>query len=242
MRHAFVSALTRMRKTGVLFLLIVVLGGAWSVGNTTSPVLVDTSSRATRRWMTVYTNDVPLTWDWPLGASSVTLSITGLSGAVSTNFSGVASNLLWKVFASGVSPSEDLYELRLTFYTNGTTVVESLTSRLAVVSGALGAISVDTGAESRTWEKVKGNVLIPYDACWTNSTADPVSSQLVIAKTEGATQTNALADASGYFGWKLVRSDWGYGTFDLFLTFPGADAEWDAVLTRLLDGTMIRLQ
>jgi hypothetical protein len=220
----------------------VALGAATAFGDTTSPVLVDTSPGLTRRWMTVYTNEIPLAWNWQAGASSVSLSVVGLDGAVSTNFSGVASNMLWRVFSSRVPSSEDVYNLALTFYTNGTTAVGTLTSRLAVVAGAFGAVSIDTGPESRTWRKVTGNVLIPYDADWTNSTTNAVTSRLVIAKPEGATQTNALSDASGYFGWKLEHSDWGYGTFNLSLTFPGTEGEWDAMLTRLLGGTMIRVQ
>ena len=236
---------TNMKKPGAwgaLYVTAVALGAATAVGDTTSPVLVDTSPRLTRRWMTVYTNEVPLAWNWQAGASSVSLSVVGLDGAVSTNFSGVASNMLWRVFSSRVPSTEDVYNLTLTFYTNGTTAVGALTSRLAVVAGAFGAVSVDPGLESKAWGKVKGNVLIPYDAGWTNSTTNAVASRLVIAKPEGATQTNALSDASGYFGWKLEHSDWGYGMFNLSLTFPGTEGEWDAMLTRLLGGTMISVR
>ena len=236
---------TNMKKPnawGALCVTAVALGTATAVGDTTSPVLVDTSPRLTRRWMTVYTNEVPLAWNWQAGASSVSLSVVGLDGAVSTNFSGVASNMLWRVFSTRLPSTEDVYNLTLTFYTNGTTAVGALTSRLAVVAGAFGAVEVDPGAASKTWGKVTGNVLIPYDAGWTNSTTNAATSRLVIAKPEGATQTNALSDASGYFGWKLRRSNWGYGTFSLSLTFPGTEGEWDAVLVRPLDGTMIRMQ
>jgi len=242
MKHAFVSALARMGTSGVLFLSIIVLGGERVVGNTTSPVLVDTSPNTTRRWMTIYTHDVPLSWDWQEGASSATLSIIGLNETVTTNFSGVTSNFLWRAFAAERPTREDVYDLTLTFYTNGTLTVGALASRLAVVAGAFGAVTINTGAENKAWGKVTGNVLIPYDAYWTNSTANAVSGQLVIAKSEGATQTNALAGTSGYFGWKFMQSDWGYGTFGLFLTFPGTDGEWNAMLTRLPSGTMIRLQ
>jgi hypothetical protein len=117
-----------------------------------------------------------------------------------------------------------------------------VTARLAVVAGAFGAVSVDTEPQSKTWGKVTGNVVIPYDACWTNSTADAAAGQLVIAKTEGAAQTNALSDASGYFGWNSNGATGVTGTFNLVLTFHGANTEWDAVLARMPDGTMIRLQ
>ncbi len=81
--------------------------------------------------------------------------------------------------------------------------------------------------------------MIPYDAGWDESTAAATSSQLVIAKTDGATQTNAFANAAGYAGWKIRKGGWGYGTFDLALSFPGTTDAWMAELTRLMDGTMI---
>jgi hypothetical protein len=64
----------------------------------------------------------------------------------------------------------------------------------------------------------------------------------VIAKEGGATQTNNLAGASGYFGWKLRAGGWGYGTFNLALTFPGTEGEWDASLAYIPGGTMIQMK
>jgi hypothetical protein len=117
---------TASKGSGVLPTLLVLafaLIGGTAGGDTTSPVLVDTSPQATRRWMTVYTNEVPLVWNWQTGASSAKLSITGLDGGLSTNVSTAASNILWRAFASAVPSGEDVYDLHLTFYTNGTTVV-----------------------------------------------------------------------------------------------------------------------
>jgi hypothetical protein len=84
---------------------------------------------------------------------------------------------------------------------------------------------------------------LPYDAGWAEDATNAVAGQLVIAKEGGATQTCALTDAAGYFGWQLVRSGWGYGTFDLALSFPDATTNvWSAALTRPLGGTMVRMQ
>jgi hypothetical protein len=138
---------------------------------------------------------------------------------------------------------EDAYALTLTFKNSGRAVVGALTSQLSVVTGAFGETPVNPALSDPKWIKVKDNVLIPYDTGWTEATAAAASSRLVIAKVGGAAQTNALADAVGYFGWKLKHGDWGYGTFNLTLAFPGTVTNvWDAALTRPMDGTMIRMQ
>ena len=205
-------------------------------------VPVDTSPCHNKGWTTVYTNEVNLSWDWATGATSAELALVGMNGSVVTRFTEVTTNWLWQVFATDVPAAEDVYELTLTFYTDGMPVAGALTSRLAVVTGAFGPVTVDTGPESRTWGLVRGNAVIPYDAGWTNATAGAATSQLVIAKVGGMTQTNPLAAANGYYAWKLKQSDGGYGVFSLALTFSESENEWDALLTRLMGGTMIKMR
>jgi len=50
------------------------------------PVLVDTAYGEDRHWMTVFTNEVSLTWEWNTNASQAKLEITGMNSAVMTNF------------------------------------------------------------------------------------------------------------------------------------------------------------
>ena len=207
------------------------------------PVSVDAfPGRDNRHWTTVYTNEVPLRWEWNTNAANAQLAIIGMNGAAVTNFASATSNWVWRAFASNVPATEDVYTLTLTFYNGGGAVVGAMTSRLAVVTGAFGQTPVDPVVDSKTWAKVKENVVILYDAGWAESTAAAANSRLVIAKTGGAAQTNALTDASGYYGWKIKRSDWEYGAFNLALTFPGRVGEWDATLIRPMDGTLIRMQ
>lgn len=219
-----------------------ILMGMEKAHATSESVLVDTSPSHNKDWTTVHTNEISLTWDWATNATSAQLTIVGMNGSVVTNFSTATTNWLWRAFDSGVPSSEDVYDLTLTFYMNNTLVAGALTSRLAVVTGAFGSVVVDPGPETRTWRKVGNNVVIPYDADWTNVTADAATTRLVIARAGGMTQTNTLADASGYYAWKIKHSDWGYGTFDLALAFPVAEGEWVATLMRPVDGTMIKMR
>jgi len=232
-----------MKANGRLEILtyaVLTLADVAALAADSTPVLVDAAYRS-KHWMTVYTNAVPLTWGWNTNATKATLAVSGMSDAFSTNFVTAASNYLWQVSGASVPASEDVYTLTLTF-SNDTSVVSALTSRLAVVTGALGQTPVNPVAGSRAWSLVKKNVVIPYDASWTEAATNAASARLVVAKEGGAAETNAFADVAGYTNWKLVHGAWGYGVFDLTLTFFGATNTWAAVLMRPLDGTMIGMQ
>ena len=232
----------RMKGVIVTVFLAVTVGIAATSALFTEPVLVD-AVRAGRHWGTVYTNAVPLSWNWDAtNAVRVSLNIDGMNSTSSTNFTVATSNWLWQVSETDVPGTEDVYNLTLTFYSASDAVVGAMTSRLAVVTGSFGETSVDPVAGSRAWTQVKSNVVIPYNASWSADGTNAVSSQIVIAKIGGTVQTNAFTDASGYMGWKVRSSGWGYGTFDLSLTFAGATNMWMAELTRQLDGTMIRMK
>ncbi len=230
-----------MNKTSAAAVLTaaVVMMGANSSFALSDPVLVNTSPSQNRRWTTVFTNEVPLQWAWNTNAASAQLDIVGMNSTVTVDFTEVTSNYLWQAF-SGTTPStEDVYDLTLTFYNSGSAVVGALTSRLAVVTGALGQTGVISTSEGTPWPKLTKNAVISYEAGWTNATAAASESRLTIAKEGGMTQTNALPDTSGYFGWKVRRSDWGYGTFNLALTFPGTEGEWNGTVVRVPEGMVI---
>lgn len=218
--------------------------GAGSSGAVSEPVRVNTSPIENRNWETIFTNEVNIAWRWDnTNAVNAELSVSDIGGEVLvTNVSRSVSNILWRAFAAAVPSAEDVYGLTLTFYNSDSAVVGVQTSRLAVVKGAFGNTTVDPAPAGMSWGRVRGNVVIPYDVGWTEATADAGSSRLVIAKVGGTVQTNTLAAAAGYYGWKLMHSDWGFGTFNLALTFPGAEGEWNASVTRLADGTMILMR
>jgi len=230
--------------TGVAAVLsaATIVRGDGTGGATSAPILVDTAPSHNRHWSTVFTNEVPLQWNWNAAATRAVLAITGMSGMFVTNCTAATSNCVWRVF-DGAAPSTDgVYDLALTFYGDDDSVVGVLTSRLAVLKAAFGQDEVNTDTSDTKWATVGTDAVIPYDATWTTGTVDAVSGRLVIAKVNGATQTNTMADASGYFGWKRRIDGWGYGTFDLALTFPETEGEWDATLVCVPDGTMILMR
>jgi len=232
----------RMTRSAALAASILFLTGTGASAEPSAPVLVDSDLRGAH-WGTAFTNAIDLTWDWGTNAAKARLDITGMDGTTfTTNFTKTVSNYLWRVFASDVPAAEDVYDLTLTFSTDGNVAVGALTSRLAVVNGAFGATAVNAVSNSPAWTKVKENVLIPYDASFSGTATNALSTQLVIAKRGGAVQTNAFADVAGYYGWKIRRSSWGYGTFDLALTFPGMTNAWAAELMRQTDGLIFGMR
>ncbi|MFA7174295.1 MAG: hypothetical protein WC340_12970 [Kiritimatiellia bacterium] len=229
-------------RAAAILTVAVVMMGAKSSFALSDPVLVNTSQSQNRRWTAVFTNEVPLQWHWDTNATSAQLGIVGMNSTFATNFVEVTSNYLWQAFSTSTPSNEDVYDLTLTFHNSESAVVGALTSRLAVVQGTLGQTGVISTSEGTPWPKLNKNAVIPYDAGWKKTTADAVESQLVIAKEGGMTQTNALADAAGYFGWKVKRSDWGYGTFNLALTFPDMEGEWNGTLVRTPEGMIIQVR
>jgi len=241
--HSSEQEASNMKTTSAAALAAVAMAGAGMSGAESAPILVDTSPVHNRHWTTAFTNEIPLRWNWVTNADSAELAVTGMNGSFMTNFTDTAAtSWVWPAFASAVPAAEDVYDLTLTFKDNQA-IVGVLTSKLTVVTAAFGQSKVIPTPEDKPWPSVKENAVIPYDAEWAEATADATASRVVIAKQGGIIQTNALADASGYLGWKLRRSDWGYGTFTLALTFPGTVTNaWDATLVRNADGMMIKVR
>lgn len=220
---------------------VAVLAAAEAFAAVSGEILVD-ATLSSRHWTTVFTNEVPLAWNWVTNATGARLDIAGMNGTFTTNLSTDVSNCVWRAFGAGAPSAEDVYRLTLTFYKNADPV-GVLTAQLAVVKGAFGAASVYAVSNNPAWSKVKGNVVIPYDGSWgTVSATNALSAQLVIAGENGTVRTNAFTDAAGYTGWQVKNNGWGYGLFELSLTFPGTPDAWAAELMRPLDGTAFGLR
>ena len=206
------------------------------------PILVDANPQS-QHWAALTTNCVSLGWPWNTNSVNVKLEVTGMQSAFVANFPEGVSSYLWRPFVSDAPSVEDVYELKLTMYDTNSQIVDSQTSQLAVIAGAFASVVVDAASESPAWSKVKTNVVIPYAPSFSDAADNAFSAQLVIAKDGGAVQTNVFAEAAGYYGWKIKNSGWGYGAFELGLTFPGTGATLlMAELLHPLDGTMIRVR
>lgn len=228
-------------KTVVLAAVMTVLTGTETLAALSGSALVDATTSRYRHWSTVYATPVPLRLIWPPNATQARLDIQGMNSAFTTNLTTAVSNWLWQAFNPD-GAAEDVYDLTLTFLGAGETVIETQTARLAVVAGAVGGAAIDAVNGSASWAKVKKNVVIPFDAAWEPAATNDLSATLAITKEGGPSQTNALSDAAGYCGWKLINGGWGYGAFHLSLSFPSAPEPLAATLTRPIDGMMFKVK
>lgn len=214
-------------------------GIATATAATSASTLVDATTRY-RHWMTVYTNNVPLQWQWPEGASHAALSVTGMNGTTTIPFNEPTEGYVWQAFPTAEPATEDIYDLTLTFYANNQTPLQIQTVRLAVVKGAFGATPVDASEASQTWTRLKGNVVLSYDAAW-EPPAD--GAHLQIARLGDTAQDVLPADTqSGYYAWNFSSGHWDYGKFLVTLTFLGTETTWRAELDRYPGGTLLQLR
>jgi len=203
--------------------------------------VVDAAS-CSRHWTTLFTNEVPLRWDWVPGATRARLDVAGMVGTSATNFAVGVSTTLWRAVTEASPSTEDVQTLVLTCYGDGDAVVGTLTARVATVTGAFGRATVDAAPDGAAWSKVKRDSVIPYDAAWASDTNAATDVRMTIAKTDGGAQTNVFSDGAGYYGWKIVNGGWGYGAFDLGLSLSGTFRAWSATLTRPLGGTAVSVR
>ena len=205
-----------------------------------SPAVVNACE--SRRWSTLFTNSVDIAWNWPEDATDAELEIAGMNTQSSMSFNTTTSNYLWQVFSGDNPSTEDVYELSLLFKESGGAVISSCTSRLAVVKGAFGATLVNAVTASSAWKQAKGNPVIPYDASWDmNAYTNSINADIEISRRGGMTENTQMSTNAGYFGWKLTNSEWGYGIFDLELTFPGSTYVLQAELERWPQGTILQI-
>ncbi len=210
----------------------VMLTGMAAFAASSEPVLVD-ADMCNRHWSTAYTNALFLHWNWDTNASHAVLEVAGMNSTFTTNFLPNVSNWVWQAFGTPSPAVEDVFDLTLSFKDDGGNTVGTLTSRLAVVMGAFGQAVVDGGVSHSSWSKIKSNAVIPYDAAWDPvSATNAVSTRLEIARVGGISQTNALGTVAGYTGWRVMNNGWGYGLFNLSLSFTGATNVWMAELVR----------
>ncbi|MBP7638001.1 MAG: FecR domain-containing protein [Kiritimatiellae bacterium] len=207
-----------------------------------APVLVDVSPRHNRRWMTVFSREVPLQWSWPDGAMTATLSLKGLRSSVQVTVARPVSQWEWQAFDRAAPDAEDVVEASLSFYGESAAPLSVWSARLAVLPGAFAAAPVMGGVADRLWSRVKNEAVVPYDAEWLAETAGAPAGTLAIAKAGAWTVSESLPGVTGYVGLSLRQAGWGYGDFALSLVFADPQGEWTAGVYRRPDGTLVGIR
>ena len=128
-----------------------------------APALVYLRPETSSFWHTATNSTMTLPVDFPFGASSATLTITGAFGYSQTisdiTTSSVTVTLPEATMSENAAATEDVYDFTLEF--NDGTVK---TAKLGLISGlgeGRGTTRCFAPASGSAWEKVKGQVAIP---------------------------------------------------------------------------------
>lgn len=128
-----------------------------------APALVYLRPETSSFWHTATNSTMTLPVDFPFGASSATLTITGAFGYSQTIPDITASSVtvtLPEATMDGNSPAtEDVYDFTLTF-NNGVVRIAKL-GLIAGLGDGRGTTRCFAPASGSAWEKVKGQVAIP---------------------------------------------------------------------------------
>ena len=173
-----------------------------------------------KHWAQVCESGVTLRWDksWVSDAAvAVRLSITGMSVRVSETLDPAAGAYAWNVQLGDAE--EDVCEVRLSFEDGQGVPLGVLEARLAVSKNAFSKANVRAG-DDPDWQKVKKDVLIPWNAAWLGS---PDACERVSVEWANA-QTGSVSSVATFGFYPFNRSGRPKGQYDLTLSvFDGDD-------------------
>lgn len=112
----------------------------YSEGGLSDAFTLNADPDATCFWRTAETNVLSLAWDWPAGAASATLSVTGAKVSRSYDFDLSVSNALVKLDYPAERKLENVYTLAMAFKDGSGNVLtdKSLAATLGMVRGVNG--------------------------------------------------------------------------------------------------------
>jgi len=189
-------------------------------GTSATVPLVYMKSGASTLWSTVPAKTVSLPLAFPAGATKAVLTVQSLvSGVQSVTLPAGTATYDWQAFGGDTPAQDDLCTLALTYY-NGTQALKTETARLAVLRGSFGATRVKSDASARSWQRFKGNAVIPSSLLWSNAgTGDFTFAATSLA---GGTAYQDVASAeTGWFAFGSSVAD--AGQYHLTLARSGAD-------------------
>jgi|GEM_PF-6865079 len=172
-------------------------------------------------WAQLCENGVTLRWDksWVSDAAvAAQLSISGMSVRVSEALDPDAGTYAWTVQLGDAE--EDVCEVRLSFLDAQGSSLGVLEARLAVSESAFGQADVRAG-DDPDWQKVKKNVLIPWNAAWLGSSDS--CERMGLQWTNA--QTGSLSSAETFGFYPLSSSGRPKGQYDFTLSFFDGDDE-----------------
>lgn len=156
-------------------------------GDRSDPALVYLRTDTSSFWHTATNSTMTLPVDFPYGASSATLTVSGAFG-YSQTIDGITTPFVTVALPEATMPdrkpaTEDVYDFTLTF-DDGTV----RTAKLGFVSGlgdGRGATRCLAPASGRAWERVNGQVAIPIPYGMTSFEIDGVAVETGLGGAQG---------------------------------------------------------
>lgn len=210
----------RLRSVAVCLSALFASVTALADGDTSDPALVYLRPETSSFWHTATNSTMTLPVEFPVGASSATLTVTGAFN-YSQTINDITSSSVTVALPEAVMPendpaTEDVYDFTLTF--NDGTVRTAKLGLIAGLGDGEGQTRCLAPASGSAWEKVKGQVAIPIPYGMTSFEID------------GVVTDTGLNGAQGWYAIKLKG--------DVSATLSGLVDEdtWTAVLKGVATG------
>ena len=196
----------RLRSVAVCLSALFASVTALADGDTSDPALVYLRPETSSFWHTATNSTMTLPVEFPVGASSATLTVTGAFN-YSQTINDITSSSVTVVLPEAVMPendpaTEDVYDFTLTF--NDGTVRTAKLGLIAGLGDGEGQTRCLAPASGSAWEKVKGQVAIPIPYGMTSFEINGTSTDTGLDGAQGwyalKLKSNVSASLSGLVG------------------------------------------
>jgi len=212
----------RLRSVVVCLSALFASMTALADGDTSDPALVYLRPETSSFWHTATNSTMTLPVEFPVGASSATLTVTGAFN-YSQTINDITSSSVTVALPEAVMPendpaTEDVYDFTLTF--NDGTVRTAKLGQIAGLGDGEGQTRCLAPASGSAWEKVKGQVAIPIPYGMTSFEINGTSTDTGLDGAQGwyalKLKSNISAALSGLVGedsWTAVLKGAATGFF-----------------------------
>ena len=208
-----------MRRSITLLTLLLLAVLAFADNSESNPTFLFLRHKESFLWCTATNNTVSLPVVFPSGATSATLSVSGLG--YSANYLDLVEGEFLLTLPAATAPSnENVYDLTLAF-DDGTVRNAKIGLVQGVKSGAEGSTRCLAPAGSRKWRQVSGRAVLPVPYGITSFTID--------FSDAGMIMESGLDGAAGWY--PLVLS---YPSTAMLDMTDADGTEWSAVLNGIL--------
>ena len=196
----------RLRSVAVCLSALFASVTALADGDTSDPALVYLRPETSSFWHTATNSTMTLPVEFPVGASSATLTVTGAFN-YSQTINDITSSSVTVALPEAVMPendpaTEDVYDFTLTF--NDGTVRTAKLGLIAGLGDGEGQTRCLAPASGSAWEKVKGQVAIPIPYGMTSFEINGTSTDTGLDGAQGwyalKLKSNVSAALSGLVG------------------------------------------